>query len=127
MLSLLELIRAVGKKPGFYIGGLPSGSVSISHLRSFLVGYECGRVQPAEGDDILDSMTYWVCTRYGVPYSSMDWSGILRRQCGEDDEAAFLLFFELFEEYVRDRERLGAEGIKTRFMEMMALKKQDDY
>src|SRR5256885_1985910 len=62
-ISLLELIRAVGKKPGFYIAGLPSGSVSILHLRSFLVGHQCGRGQPAEGDDILDSMTYWVCTR----------------------------------------------------------------
>ena len=83
---------------------------------------QCGRGAPAEGEDILDSMTYWVCTRYGVPYSSMDWSGILWRQCDEDDEAAFCLFFELLEDYVRDREQLGAEGIKSRYIAMMAQK-----
>ena len=122
-MSLLELIRAIGKKPGFYISGSLSGSVSILHLRSFLVGHQCGRGQPAEGDDILDGMTYWVCARYGVPCSSMDWSGILWRQCGRDDQAAFRLFFELLEEYVRDRDQLGTDGIRTRFMEMMAQKK----
>lgn len=124
-MKLLDLLRHVGKKPGFYISGFPSGSVSILHLRSFLVGYQCGRGQPAEGDDILDAMTYWVCARYGVPYSSADWSGILWQQCGKDDEAAFGLFFVLLEEYVRDRERLGAEGIKSRYMEIIKQKKPE--
>ena len=122
-MSLLELVRAVGKKPGFYIGDFPRSSVSIWHLRAFLVGHQCGRSQRAEGDDILDEMTFWVCTHYGVPDGSMDWAGHLWRQCGKDDVAAFRLFFELLEEYVRDREQFGADGIKTRFMEMIAHKK----
>ncbi len=50
--------------------------------------------------------------------SSMDWAGHIGRHCGEDDVAAFRLFFELLEEYVRDREQLGADAIKARYMEM---------
>jgi hypothetical protein len=53
----------------------------------------------------------------------MDWAGHLWRQCGEDDVAAFTLFFELLEEYVRDREQLGAAGIKARFMQMLEQQK----
>lgn len=119
-MKLLELLRHVGERPGFYIGDFPRKRVSIWHLQAFLVGYQCGRArQPAaEGDDILDSFTFWVCTRFGVPDGSMDWAGHIWRHCGEDDEVAFRLFFKLLEEYVKDREQFGVETIKTRFMEM---------
>ncbi|MFO1487714.1 MAG: hypothetical protein U1F65_04480 [Verrucomicrobiota bacterium] len=67
----------------------------------------------------MDSLTFWVCTRYGLPDGPMTWVGHLWRQSGEDDEAAFRLFVELFEEYVKDRQEQGAEVIKARFMQMM--------
>jgi hypothetical protein len=120
-MSLLELLRAVGKRPGLYIGGLSPNSFSIWHLWSFLSGYQCGgRHHPVlDGDDILDGLTFWVCTRFGVPDGSMNWACHLWRQSGENDEAAFRLFFELLEEYVKDRELLGTETIKVRFMEML--------
>jgi hypothetical protein len=76
-----------------------------------------------EGDDVLDSLTFWVCTRFGVPGGPMDWAGCLWRQSGENDEAAFRLFFELLDEYVRDREQLGPEIIKTRFLQMLEQQK----
>jgi hypothetical protein len=116
---LLELLRAIGKRPGLYIGDFARNRYSIWHLRAFLVGYQSGRQALAEGDEILDSLTFWVCTRYGVPDGPLDWSGHFLRQCGEDDEAAFRLFFELLEEYVRDREQLGPEGIKAGFTRML--------
>jgi hypothetical protein len=119
-MKLLDLLRQVGKKPGFYIGDFPRRRVTIWNLRAFLVGYQCGTRQPGlEGDDVLDAFTFWVCTRFGVPDGSMDWSGHIWRHCGEDDEAAFRLFFELLEEYLRDLELHGADTIKNRFMEMM--------
>jgi hypothetical protein len=76
-----------------------------------------------EGDDVLDALTFWVCKRYGVPDGPMDWAGHLWRQSGEDDEAAFRLFFELLEDYVRDREQLGPEVIKARFLQMLEQRK----
>jgi len=120
-MTLLELLRAVGKRPAFYIGDPPRNRFSIWHLHSFLSGYQCGgRHHPVlEGDDILDGLTFCVCTRYRVPDGSMNWAGHLWRQSGENDEAAFRLFFELLEEYVKDWELLGTETIKVRFMEML--------
>ncbi|MDB6058875.1 MAG: hypothetical protein JWO95_2719 [Verrucomicrobiales bacterium] len=49
---------------------------------------------------------------------SSDWSTILVRQSDGDDEAAFKLLFELFEQYVADRERLGYEAIKSSYLKM---------
>src|SRR5258706_16457971 len=118
---LIELLRAIGKRPAFYLGDGQRNCFSIWQLRSFLVGFQCGsRRHPAlDGDDILDSLMFWVCMRYRVPDGPMDWAGHIWRQSGENDEDAFRLFFELFEEYISDREQLGSEGIKTRFLKML--------
>jgi hypothetical protein len=118
-MKLLELLRAIGKKPGMYIGG--PRRPSIWHLDSFIVGYQSGALrQPGlEGDDVLDAFLFWVCTRFNVPDGPMNWAGHIWRHCGEDDEAAFKMFFELLEEYVKDREQLGPEAIKARFIEML--------
>jgi hypothetical protein len=89
---------------------------------SFIVGFQCGNIgrgEYLEDDLILDSFTFWVCTRFGVPDGSMNWAGHLWRHCGDDDEAAFRLFFELFEEYLEERARVGPNVIKDRFMKML--------
>lgn len=49
----------------------------------------------------------------------MEWSAHIWRHCDEDDEAAFQMFFELFEEYIKDHGCLGPEEIKGRFLEML--------
>ena len=124
-MALLELLRNVGEKPGFYIGG-PHKGYSIWHLDTLITGYQHGRLgQPTVvGDDILDSMTIWVCTRYRIQSGSMSWASLLWQKCGEDDEAAFKLFFDLLEDYVSDRQNLGAEGIEKRYMQMIERRDQ---
>lgn len=121
-LNLLELLRAIGKKPAMYIGDFPRHRFSIWHLTSFIVGFQSGSIGRGpyqEGDMVLDAFTFWVCTRFGVADGSMNWAGHIWRHCGEDDEAAFRVFFDLLEEYVRDREQLGPEEIKARFQQML--------
>lgn len=68
---------------------------------------------------ILDAFTFWVCTRFGVADGAMNWAGHIWSHCGEDNEAAFHRFFELLEEYVKERERLGPEAIKKQFILMI--------
>lgn len=121
-LNLLELLRAIQKRPAMYIGDQSRNRYSIWHLTSFITGFQSGSIGRGpyqEGDSVLDAFTFWVCTRFGIPDGAMDWAGHIWRQCGEDDEAAFRKFFELLEEYIKDRERLGPEEIKSRFMQMM--------
>lgn len=105
-----------------YIGDLPRNRYSIWHLKSFIVGFQSGSIGRGpyqEGDLILDAFTFWICTRLGVSDGAMDWAGHIWRQCREDDEVAFRKFFELLDEYVKDREELGPEAIQNRFMQMM--------
>src|SRR4051812_25598898 len=103
-MRLLEILRAIGKRPTMYIGDPTQNRCSIWHLHSFLVGFQSGRDGCKDGDEILDEFLFWVCTRYRVPDGAMDWAGHLWSQSGKDGEAAFRLFFDLLEEYLRDRE-----------------------
>jgi hypothetical protein len=106
-LNLLELLRAIRKRPGMYLGDLAGKHFSIWHLTSFIIGFQSGsrgRGLPEEGDLILDAFTSWVCTRFQVPDSGMSWTGHIWHQCGKDDEAAFHKFFELLDEYLKERE-----------------------
>jgi hypothetical protein len=119
-MSLIELLPHIGKKPGFYIPvpGQPGQDYrSIWHLNSFVSGYICGK-QSGNDKEGIESFTFWVCTRYRVPTGAGNWAVHLWWQCGEDDKKAFELFFELFDEFVRDLEGLGPDTVKARYLEM---------
>jgi hypothetical protein len=121
-LNLLELLRAIGKRPGMYLVDPSRKHVSIWHLQNFIVGFQSGsmgRGPYQEGDLALDAFTFWVCTRFDVPDGAMNWAGHIWRHCGEDSEVAFHKFFELLEEYIKEREQHGPEAIKNRFMQMI--------
>jgi hypothetical protein len=116
-MSLLDVLNAIEKHPMFFLGDPIRNSCSIWHLQSFLAGFQSGREERADGDEILDEFLFWVCTRYRVPEGSMNWAAHIWSQASKDDEAAFRLFFELLREYLADREQLGPEVIKLRFMQ----------
>jgi len=125
-LNLLELLRAVGKKAGMYIGP-PGHHRSIWHLKSFIVGFQSGSI----GRGPYQEGTWsWTHSHFGfarvlaLPMAS----GLVRtylRHCDEDEETAFQMFFELLEEYVKDRERTGQEQIKNRFLKMLEKLRND--
>ena len=117
--DFIEILRVVGKKPAFYLTPKKDGdSKSISHLRTFICGIQVGQ-HLKHDTSILDSFTFWVCHHYGVPDGARDWSGHLLKQAGGDESEAFRLFFQHFEEYVKERETIGAEAIKARFIMML--------
>src|SRR5262245_23004542 len=100
MNSLIEILRGMSKRPGFYLTHSPA---TIGQLRTFLVGVQVGR---RCGNDltVLDAFDEWVLWRHGVPELSADWSGHILHQASGDDEAAFHLFFKYLEEYLVERE-----------------------
>jgi hypothetical protein len=116
--SLLEMLRAIEKRPALYIGDHDQHRFTIWHLHSFYVGFQTGRHGAGEPDMTLDALTFWVCLRYKETMGAADWSTLLLRQSNNDAEAAFRLFFELFEQYIADRERLGYEGLKASYLAM---------
>lgn len=118
-INLLELLRWIREKPGMYLGN----KGTISHMRSLIVGFQAGshgRGKYQEGDGVLDAFTSWVCMRFRVPDSGMAWDGQIRRYCDEDDEAAFGMFFELLEEYLKERARIGPDEIQRQYVEFLA-------
>jgi hypothetical protein len=118
-MSLLEILRAIGKRPMMYIGDPIRNRCSVWHLQSFVVGFQSGRFGHVDDDDlILNGFDFWICTRYRINLSA-NWPGLLWLQSGKDDEAAFRLFFELLDDYLRDRELLGPDVLKARFMQMI--------
>ena len=118
-INLVELLREIRKKPRIYLGNNPT----ISQIRSLIVGFQSGsfgRGKSQEGDGVLDAFTSWVCMRFGVPDSGMAWDGQIRRHCEQDDEAAFGMFFELLEEYLKERERIGPDEIQRQYVDFLA-------
>lgn len=47
---------------------------------------------------------------------SRHWRQIIREHAGGDDALAFRRFFEHLEEYLSERERIGADAIKARYI-----------
>ena len=117
--NFTDFLRIVGKKPGFYLTGDEHGYCrSISQLRTFIVGIQVGQHLRYDAT-ALDGFTEWVCHRYRVSVGGRDWSGHILEQAGGDEVAAFQLFFEHFEEFLQERERIGTEAIKDRYVALM--------
>ncbi|HUA64675.1 MAG TPA: hypothetical protein VME24_02435 [Alphaproteobacteria bacterium] len=114
--DFLNILRHVGKKPAFYLTPKSDGnSKSISHLRTFIVGIQVGQ-HLKHDTSVLEGFTEWVCHRYGVPMGARDWSGHILERAGGDEAAAFQLFFEHFEEFLQEREQIGYEAIRQRYL-----------
>jgi hypothetical protein len=109
--SFLEYLRAIEKRPGMYLGG-----PSISHLQTFIMGYQMGRCG-TDDTTVLDGFDFWVYHRYRHG-GSRSWAQELLKQAGGDEAAAFDLFVAHFDEYLEERERIGTPAIKARFMTM---------
>jgi hypothetical protein len=112
MEHFIDHLRAIGRKPSFYLG-----QPSLSHLFSFIVGFQTGKLCPDDGG-ALDSFEFWIYHRYGES-GSRHWQQIIRDHAGGDDTVAFRRFFEHLEEYLAERERIGADAIKARYMQTL--------
>jgi hypothetical protein len=122
-LNLLEVLRAVGKRPMVYFGLTTRKRCIVWHLESFVVGWQTGRAGTGvylEGDDILDVFFFWLCLRFDFPdgYGTMSWADILSQQCKGDDEAAFRMFFEVLEKYIQERAEIGPAALEANFREL---------
>lgn len=122
MQTFTDLLHSIGKKPGLYLG---SANSSITHLKTLITGFQCGQ-RLHDDTSVLDSFTFWVCHHYGVPDGARDWSGHLLERAGGDEAAAFRLFFQHFDEYLKERETIGAEAIKARFITMLEQMHKDE-
>jgi hypothetical protein len=117
--NFTDFLRSVGKKSGFYLTPDKHGRCgSISHLRTFIIGIQTGQHLKYDAT-ALDAFTEWVCHRYHAPMSGRDWSGHILEQAGGDEAVAFQMFFELFEEFSKERERIGSEAIRARYSALM--------
>lgn len=86
---------------------------SIGHLRTFITGFYLG--QPlTNSEDILECFTTWVAEHYRVAPGAKSWSIILLEQAGNDDSAAFELFYKHLDSYLDDRAAIGCVGIQAR-------------
>jgi hypothetical protein len=114
--KFIDFLRIVGKKPGFFLSPDANGHCkSLSHLRTFLAGIEIGQ-QLQDDQRVLDAFTFWVCHRYQVPMGGLDGFGHILNRVAYNEPQAFEIFFELLEEYLQERERVGYDEIKARYL-----------
>ena len=117
--NFTDLLRMIGKRPGFYLAPDRSGDCkSIRDLCSFINGFQAAK-HLKDDTSVLNEFTIWVCHHYGVPDGARNWYGHILERAGEDEAAAFQLFFEHFEDYLKEREKIGPGAIKARFIAML--------
>ena len=117
-MTFVDKLRDIGQKPGLYLGQSPS----LSHLFSFIVGFQSGRMC-SDDTSVLDSFEFWVYHHYSET-GSRHWQQIIRQHAGGDDALAFRRFFEHLEEYLAERERIGSDAIKARYMQIFSAEAQ---
>jgi hypothetical protein len=123
MQNFIEMLRVIGRKPGFDLG---SANQSITHLKTFTTGFQCGNAIQKLDTSILDTFHFWVHHHYHVPDGPRDWSATLLDVAKGDDALAFRLFFEHFEEFLKEREKIGDAAIKAHFIEMLAQMRKEE-
>ena len=92
--DLLNVIFSIKKIPGIYLG-----TKSVSRLRSFLDGFSLGYNYPSMKPNFRDFQERMEA-KYRVR-ESIGWDMILLRQTN-DETQAFDLFFEEFEECLKE-------------------------
>lgn len=80
------------------------GQLSIYHLMSFFVGYECALREIGAKDESRDEFLQFICWlehKYKIFGSAWGWARILHHAAGSE-EAAFNLFFTDYAEFEID-------------------------
>jgi hypothetical protein len=97
------------EKPALYLGRAPA---TIAHLKTFITGVQVG-CAGAGVPGAMDVFEEWVLWRHRVPGWSLDSFGYILKRAGDNEEKAFQLFFQYLEDYLIEREKLGADGIRA--------------
>lgn len=109
MKDLIKTLRSMAKRPAFYFGRRPA---TLGHLESFFLGLQVGAKM---GEDLkaFDAFEEWVLWRHGAPKLSTNSFGYILHHAAGDESRAFGLFFEYLEEFLLEREKIGAKGIRA--------------
>lgn len=104
--SIEQLLEAIAKKPGLYVGRL-----SIDAVSHYLSGYEHALSDLGAEIIPLDGWMEWVQFRFLIRSAAWGWPRILLHVYGSD-EAAIKALPSLHKEFMSDRQRLGIDGIE---------------
>lgn len=110
MISLYQLLQKIKERPGMYIG-----YPSVSDLFMFLCGYKraCQDMELPLSDEEQEFHEFqpWLQKRFGVN-TSASWAKIILLYSGNETHA-FEMFFELQEEFIKERHQLSKEVEKS--------------
>lgn len=98
--SVFDFLFSLRKKSALYFG-----EKSLTRLRVFLAGYQCGLAKAGKilnGEVRFHSFHDWVAAKLGFTSSTSGWCNMILSK-SKDEKAAFDRFFELLEEFQRER------------------------
>jgi hypothetical protein len=115
MSNLADILFQIQKRPAMYFrrGG------SLGEIETFIEGYKHGQRFPQD-NGTFGYFTQWVAAHYRVNDGPRNGFYLILEHVGEDEHRAFDEFFRLLPDYLRDLEKIGAEGIAARYAEVMA-------
>ena len=103
MANIYDLLENIRKRPHAYLF-----KHSIIHLRTFLAGYGTAKLEQniplTEQDLEFDNFQQWIQEKYDV-LSSKSWAIIILEN-SQDETEALNNFFELFEEFRKQSQKI---------------------
>jgi len=95
---LIKVLHAIQKRPGMFLY-----PVNLNSLRNFLSGYSSHKLfnRQEESEDKFEKEFFeWICEKEGKKSTpDSGWVEIMEESTS-DEESAFILFFEYFNEYL---------------------------
>jgi hypothetical protein len=109
-MDIMEILEKIRHRPAIYI----DGDRSLKRVRSFMVGYEVGSAStPREftDRDQFHQFDDWVARRLRYAESASGWCNMILGKAGSD-EKAYEMFFQLLDEFKRQRATTSANPEK---------------
>jgi len=98
--SIFDFLGSLRRRPGLYFG-----KTSLVRLQAYLFGYQAGLAKVSKslkGEEDFHEFHDWVAKQLGFSSSTVGWCNMILEKSASD-EAAFHRFFELLEEFKKER------------------------
>lgn len=109
--SFTEHLRGLKRRHGFHLK-----EPEISALYNYLRGWEDAIYDGTRSENI-NGFRYWLCCKYLLP-DSQNWDTILLDLSDQDELRAFEMFFDELDDYLKDRDSIGDDAIRNRFVSL---------
>ena len=107
---LAMVLSCVKNRPGIWL----RSNDSLGEVEAFITGFQSALRFAGSNPEWFAYFTRWVGAPYAIIPGARNGFSLIREHVGEDEKLAFMEFFRLLPDYIRDMRNLGSEGMNEK-------------